>query len=230
MLPAYGNLERFEKLIGSEGIKKLSSTSVLVIGVGGVGGYAVEVLARSGIGKIVVVDHDIIDVTNLNRQIISLNSNIGRDKVEVIKERINDINPNIEVVSLKVFATADNVKELLNEVDYVVDACDTLNTKLVLIKYCQEMEIPFISCMGTGNKMNPSKLKITDIRKTSYDPLAKKIRKYVTDEQIKGKIMVVCSDEAKYISDATKPIPSNAFVPATAGILCGSYIVNEIVK
>lgn len=225
-----GNLERLERLIGADGLSKLSSVSVLVIGVGGVGGYAVEVLARSGIGRIVVIDHDIIDITNLNRQIISLNSTVGKNKVDVLKERINDINASIEVEAKKEFVTDENIRDFLADIDYVIDACDTINTKLAIIKHCKELNIPFISCMGTGNKMDPSKLKLMDIRKTTYDALAKKVRKYVIDEKIKGKVMVVCSDEEKYSSNVNKPIPSNAFVPATAGILCGSYIVNEVVK
>ena len=222
------SLYRLEQLIGNDKLSKLSNTSVLVIGVGGVGGYAVEVLARSGVGHIVVADHDIVDITNLNRQIIALNSTIGRNKVEVIEERINDINPDIKVTAHKLFVDENNLGELMDNVDYVIDACDALPTKLALIKYCTENNIPFIASMGAGNKMDPTAFKILDIRKTSYDPLAKKIRKYVLDEKIKGSIPVVCSTEEKY-SENVKPIPSNAFVPATAGILCGSYIVNKII-
>ena len=221
-------LYRLEQLIGSDKISKLSNSSVLVIGVGGVGGYAVEVLARSGVGHIIVADHDVVDITNINRQIIALNSTIGKYKVDLIKERINDINPDIKVTAHKLFVDENNLSTVISNVDYVIDACDALPTKLALIKYCTSNDISFISSMGAGNKMDPTKFKIMDIRKTSYDPLAKKIRKYVVGEKIKGSVPVVCSTEEKY-SENIKPIPSNAFVPATVGILCGSYLINKII-
>jgi len=221
-------LYRLEQLVGIDNINKLSTSSILVIGVGGVGGYAVEVLARSGVGNIIVADHDAVDITNINRQIIALNSTIGKNKVDVIKERVNDINPSINVTTHKLFVDEDNLSAIINDVDYVIDACDALATKLAIIKYCTDNSIPFISSMGAGNKMDPTKFNIMDIRDTSYDPLAKKIRKYVVDEGIKMSIPVVCSNEPKY-SENSKPIPSNAFVPATVGILCGSYIINKII-
>ena len=223
------SLERFKSLIGIEKLEKISRTKVLVIGVGGVGGYTVESLARSGIGEIHIVDHDVVDETNINRQILALNSTIGKNKVDVMSERIKDINSNIKVVAHKLFVDDSNIDELIKDVDFVVDACDTVATKLGIIVTCKKYNIPFISCMGTGNKMDPTKLKIMDIKHTSYDPLAKKIRKFVKDNRIKGKIMVVCSDESKYC-DVTSPIPSNSFVPSTAGLLASSYVINEIIK
>ena len=223
------NLERFKSLIGEDKLNKLLNAKVLIIGIGGVGGYTAESLARSGVGEIHLVDHDIVDETNINRQVIALYSTIGKNKVDVMSERINDINPNINVVSHKLFVDETNIDSLIKGVDFVVDACDTVSTKLSIILTCKKYDVPFISCMGTGNKMNPSKLKIMDIKNTSYDPLAKKIRKFVKDNRIKGKVMVVCSDEEKYC-EVTTPIPSNSFVPTTAGLLASSYVINEIIK
>jgi len=222
-------IERFENLIGKNNLRKLQDSKVLIVGVGGVGGYTAESLARSGIGNIHIVDFDIVDETNINRQIIALYSTIGKYKVDVMKERINDINPCINITCTKAFIDESNIESYVKDVDFVVDACDTLKTKISIIITCKKYNIPFISCMGTGNKMDPTRLKIIDIRKTSYDPLAKKIRKFVKDNRIYGKIMVVCSDEAKF-SKINTPIPSNSFVPATAGLLASSYVINEIIK
>ena len=208
---------------------EIKNLTVLVLGLGGVGSYAVESIVRSGIKKIILVDNDIIDKTNLNRQLISLNSNIGKYKTDEFSKRIKDINPNVEIRIITEFITKQNVNILFEDnIDYIVDACDTIETKKELIKECVVRNIKFISCMGTGNKFDPSRLKIMDIRKTSYDPLAKIIRKMVKDENIKQKIYVVCSDE-KPIKISGK-IGSNSFVPATAGLLCTSYIINDAIK
>lgn len=223
------NLIRLESLVGIENLNCIKSKKVLIIGIGGVGGYAVEALARSGIGTLIIVDPDTVDESNLNRQIVSLYSNIGKYKVDIMYNRIKDINPNINVISYKEFVEKNNIENYLSSIDYVIDACDTVETKICIIENCNRLGIKLISCMGTGNKLDPTKLKILDIRKTEYDPLAKKIRKYVKDSRLKGKIMVVSSNEKKY-TDKIKPIPSNAYVPAVAGMLCASYIINDIVK
>ena len=221
-------LDRLEILIGDK-INEIKSKTVLIVGVGGVGGYAVEALVRSGIGKIIIVDNDIIDITNLNRQIISLNSNIGRYKVDVLEERIKDINPSCEVVKVNEFLTKKNTINLFNtKIDYIVDACDTMDVKKELIRISISNYIKLISSMGTGNKLNPSKLEIMDLRKTSYDPIAKILRKMLKDEKINKKIMVVSSTE-KSITTNSKTIGSTSFVPATAGLLCASYVINDIV-
>lgn len=222
-------LKRLEVMIKKENIKKILNTSVLVLGLGGVGSYALESLVRSGIGKVVIVDNDKIDVTNLNRQLMSLNSNIGKSKVDVWVDRIKDINPHCEVVAIQKFITKDNIEILFQEnVDYIIDACDTIETKKELIKECIKRKIKFISSMGTGNKLDPTKLEIIDIRKTSYDPIAKIIRKMVKDLRIKEKIMVVSSKEEPSKSN-NNVIGSTSFVPATAGLLCTSYIINSII-
>lgn len=220
--------ERLELLIGDK-INLIHKCHVLVIGLGGVGSYAVEALVRSGIENLTIVDNDTIALSNLNRQLMTNHLNIDNYKTDEIEKRILSINPNCKIRKVTKFIDSNNINELfINELDYVIDACDTLSVKMDLIRICKQKNIKLISSMGTGNKMDPSRLKILDIRKTNYDPLAKKIRKMVKDEKIKGKVLVVCSDEEKRVN-TTKTIPSNAFVPATSGLLCASYVIRDIV-
>ncbi len=220
--------ERLELLIKDK-INLIKNKTVLVIGLGGVGSYAVEALIRSGIEDIIIVDNDTISLSNLNRQLMTYHGNIGNYKTDEIEKRIKMINPKCKIEKINEFITLENIKNLFKRnIDYVVDACDTICVKLELIRICKSKNIKLISSMGTGNKMDPSKLKITDIRKTSYDPIAKIIRKMVKDEKIKGKVMVVCSDEVPY-TKVNKTIPSNSFVPAVSGLLCASYVINDIV-
>lgn len=218
--------ERLNLLIGNK-TSLLKNKKVLLIGLGGVGGYALEILARSFIGTIIIVDNDQIELSNLNRQLLSLNSNLNQDKVEVASNRILDINPNCHIIKIREFINKDNINLLFdNQIDYLIDACDTIETKKLIIKECLKRRIKFISSMGTGNKIDPTKLVITDIRKTTYDPIAKIIRKMVNDEHLKGKIMVVSSTEKVLKREG---IGSNAYVPATAGILLSSYVINNII-
>lgn len=220
--------ERFELLVKDK-FDLIKQKNILIIGLGGVGSYAVEALIRSGIENITIVDNDIISISNLNRQLMTYHNNIGKYKTDEIEKRILSINPNCKVTKITKFIDMENINELFNiKYDYVVDACDTVTVKLELIRICKNKNIKLISSMGTGNKMDPTRLKITDIRNTSYDPLAKIIRKMVNQEKIKGKIMVVCSDE-KPIRKIDKKVPSNSFVPSVAGLLCASYIINDIV-
>ena len=220
--------ERLELLV-HEKINDIYNKTVLIIGLGGVGSYAVEALVRSGISNLVIVDSDTISLTNLNRQLMAYHNNIGNFKTDEIENRILSINPKANVTKITEFINLDNIEMLFTgHIDYVIDACDTLIVKQELIRRCINKKIKLISCMGTGNKMNPAKLKITDIRKTSYDPIAKKIRKMIKDERINEKVMVVCSDEEQKVK-IEKEIPSNSFVPATAGLLCASYVINDIV-
>lgn|SRR5574344_628580 len=220
--------KRLELLVGDK-INLIKNKTVLIVGIGGVGGYALEALVRSGIGKVIIVDNDIVDITNLNRQIISLHSNIGEHKVDVASKRIKDINPNCEVIGINEFLTKENTIELFNtKIDYIVDACDTIEVKKELIRIAISKDIKLISSMGTGNKLDPTKLEIIDLRKTSYDPIAKILRKMLKDERINKKVMVICSKETP-IKTNSKTIASNSFVPATAGLLCASYIINDIV-
>ena len=220
--------DRVISLLGKDKFNKIKNTSVMVIGLGGVGGYAIESLVRSGINNIILIDYDKVDASNNNRQIIANSKNIGKLKTDEFKKRINLINPECNVIIENVFLDKDNIN-LLDKYrfDYLVDACDTVSTKKLLIDYCFDNNIKIISSMGTAKKMDPSKLKVVDIRKTSYDPLAKIIRKYINDKKTNKKLMVVSSDE-KVIQN--KELASMVFVPATAGILCANYIIRDIIK
>ena len=221
---------RLEKVIGKENLNNLKNKSVLILGCGGVGGYVVESLARSGIGTLILVDFDVIDESNINRQIIALDSTIGKNKVDVFEERIKDINKECKVIKIKKFIDEDNIVELFDyNIDFFVDACDAVPTKKAVIKECLKRKIKFISSMGTGNKLDPSKLEITDIRKTINDPLARIIRKFVKDEKINSKILVLSSKEVPIKTGESTP-GSTAFVPSSAGLLISSYIVNYFIK
>lgn len=220
---------RLEKVIGSENVNNLNNKTVLVLGVGGVGGYVVESLARSNIGTLIIVDYDKVEESNINRQIIALNSTIGKSKVDVLEERIKDINSGCKVIKVDKFIDDKNFNELFdNHIDYFVDACDTVLVKKLVIKECLKRNIPFISSMGTGNKLDPSKLEIIDIRKTVNDPLARILRKFVKDEKINKKVMVLSSSELP-IKTGDRTPGSTAFVPSSAGLLIASYIVRSFI-
>ena len=219
--------ERVEILL-NEDINKLKDKTVLVLGIGGVGSYTVETLIRNPIKKIIIVDSDVIDITNLNRQLYTNQNNIGLKKVDELEKRIKSINPYIEVKKIDKFIDENNINLLFEEkVDYIVDACDSIKTKECLIRECIKRKIKFISSMGTAKKLDPTKLEITDIRKTSYDPLAKRIRKMVKDEHINNKIMVISSSEKP---KEIKKLGSISFVPSVAGIYITCYIINDIIK
>lgn len=221
---------RLEKVIGKENLNDLKNKSVLILGCGGVGGYVVESLARSGIGTLILVDFDVIDESNINRQIIALTSTIGKNKVDVFEERIKDINKACKIIKINKFIDENNINELFDyNIDFFVDACDAVPTKKAVIKECLKRKIKFISSMGTGNKLDPSKLEITDIRKTINDPLARIIRKFVKDEKINSKILVLSSKEVPIKTGESTP-GSTAFVPSSAGLLISSYIVNYFIK
>ncbi|MBQ2909641.1 MAG: tRNA threonylcarbamoyladenosine dehydratase [Bacilli bacterium] len=221
---------RLEKVIGEDNVSLINNKSVLILGVGGVGGYVAEALARSNIGKLILVDFDVVDESNINRQIIALESTIGMKKVDVLEKRIKEINSGCEVIKIDRFIDLDNYLELFEyNIDYFVDACDTMTVKKAVIKECIKRKINFISSMGTGNKLDPSKLEIVDIRKTVNDPLAKVIRKFVKDEKINGKVMVLSSTELPVKTGERTP-GSTAFVPASAGLLIASYVVRQFIK
>ena len=220
--------ERVISFVGNDNFEKIKEKTVLVVGLGGVGGYAVESLIRSGINNIILIDFDKIDESNLNRQIITNNNNIGQYKTDVMKERILSINPECNVSLHNIFLDKDSISILDNyQIDYIVDACDSVQAKKLLIDYSLDKDIKLISSMGTANKIDPTKLSITDIRKTSYDPLAKILRKYVIDKKTNKKVMVVSSTEQPIRTDI---LSSLMFVPATAGILCAKYIISDIIN
>lgn len=232
--------ERTELLIGKEKIDILRKKKVAVFGLGGVGGYACEALARSGVGELHLIDNDIVDETNINRQIIALKSTIGRDKVDVMKERIFDIGDDIRVFTYKVFLTSDNIDTLpFDKFDYVVDAIDTISAKVALIEKAEGNNIPIISAMGTGNKLYAEKLKIADIYDTKVCPLAKTIRTELKKRDIK-KLKVVYSEELpkNEISDEEKTdnyknhkrvISSISYVPAVAGLLMAEEVIKDLI-
>lgn len=221
--------DRFEKMVGEKKLNEIKQKHVLIVGLGGVGGHATLGLIRSGISNITLVDYDVVDITNLNRQAVAYRSTIGKKKTEVLKDLILDINPECTVKTIDTFLDANNIDQIITgDYDYVIDACDTVKTKQAIIKMCIEKNIKFISSMGTGNKLEPSKLEITDIRKTNYDPLARIMRKWVKDEHIKEKIPVVSSTEIP--QKVTGIISSNSFVPASAGLLITSWIINDIIN
>lgn len=221
---------RLEKVIGKDKVNDLGQKCVLVIGCGGVGGYVCEALARSNIGRLIIVDFDVVDITNINRQIIALESTIGQKKVDVLEKRLKDINPNLDVVKIDSFIGVDNIEILFKDkLDYLVDACDSIKTKLALIDECLKRKIPFVSSMGTGNKLDPTKLDVVDIRKTVNDPLARIIRKYVKDKKIKDKVMVLSSTEVPVKTGERTP-GSTAFVPGAAGLILASFVVKNLIK
>lgn len=235
-------LQRMELLIGEENLKKLKESTVMVVGVGGVGSYAAEALARSGVGRLVLVDGDTVAPSNLNRQIHAVFATIGKSKTEVMKERIDSYRDDCIVVCKDMFYNADANEQLFDvEVDFVIDAIDTMSSKLSLIKYCKEHEIPFISSMGMANRLDPTKVECCDLMKTSYDPVAKIMRNLVRKHHIKGKIPVVFSKEqpsvqTKIVNEngitrkQKMPPASSPFVPSAAGLAAASYAMNVLLK
>ena len=221
---------RLEKIIGLKNLKKLEEASVLILGIGGVGGYVAEALARSNIGTLILVDFDTIDETNINRQIVALDSTCGLKKIDVLSKRLMDINSECKIIKIDKFIDENNILELFKyKIDYFVDACDTVKTKKAVIDLCLEKNVKFISCMGTGNRFDPTKLEIIDIRKTNNDPLARVIRKYVKDKNINKKIMVLASREVPIKTGDSVP-GSSAFVPSAAGLIIASYVFNELIN
>ncbi|MED3725442.1 tRNA threonylcarbamoyladenosine dehydratase [Priestia filamentosa] len=238
---------RNELAIGKEGLETLKNSTVAVLGVGGVGSFAAEALARTGVGKIVLVDKDDVDITNVNRQIHALLSTVGQPKVDLMAARIHDINKECEVVSLKMFYTEETYEEFFaHNLDYVIDASDTISYKIHLMKECLKRDIPIISSMGAANKTDPTRFRIADISKTHTDPMAKVIRTRLRKERIHKGIKVVFSDERpivirdevkKYVGKedakirkAQMPPSSNAFVPSVAGLIMGGHVINDLLK
>ncbi|MFD3155296.1 ThiF family adenylyltransferase [Haloimpatiens sp. FM7330] len=232
---------RTELLIGKQGVETLKNSKVIIFGVGGVGSFVCEALARAGVGNLILVDKDIVDVTNINRQIIALQSTIGKIKVEVMKERILDINPLCNVTSHKVFLSKENIEELIpKDIDYVVDAIDTVTSKIDLAVWCCEHNIKIISSMGTGKKLDPTKFKIDNIYNTKVCPLAKVMRKQLKIRGIK-KLKVLYSEEIPIQpkleecglenTEENRRMPSSiSFVPSCAGLIIGGEVIKDIIK
>ncbi len=222
---------RLEIIYGIENVKRFKEANVMIAGLGGVGSYSAEAICRSFVGKMTIVDFDTYDITNLNRQLHSTVENIGRSKVDVVEENILSINPNIAIRKYNSKIDEKNIDNFFKDdkVDYVIDAIDDVNAKILLIEFCMRNNIKIISCMGTGNRTNPQSFRIADIHKTINCPLAKKLRKELKSRGIK-KHKVVFSEELPRKSVETNIIGSNSFVPSSAGLLLASYVINDIAK
>ena len=222
--------KRTEALIGQEAVSKLKSSHVAVFGLGGVGGFVAESLARSGVGHLTIVDNDTVKESNINRQIIALHSTIGKLKTEAFEMRLKDINPEIEVTSLNLFYLPEN-KDMIDfsDFDYVVDAIDTVSGKITIAEKCTEKNIPLISSMGTGNKLDPSLFEITDINKTSVCPLARVMRYELKRRGIK-KLKVLYSKEIPIKNDNSRIPSSISFVPSVAGLMISGEVIKDLIK
>lgn len=228
---------RSRQLLGESGITTLLQKHVIVFGVGGVGGNCIETLVRTGIGEITIVDNDVVSLTNINRQIVALHSTIGKLKVDVMEERLLDINPNLIVHKKNLFVDKDTIEQFnFTDYDYVVDAIDTISAKLMIIERCVAVNTQIISCMGAGNKLNSSQLKIMDIYKTNYCPLAKVMRHELKKRRIK-KLKVLASDEPIIQPEASEEVTNKrvvpgsiAFVPNVAGILIAREVILDSIK
>lgn len=223
-------------IIGNEGIEKLRNSNVIIFGVGGVGSFAAEAIARAGVGNMTIVDFDNVDITNINRQLPALHSTVGKYKVEVMKERILDINPYINIKAIRDVYNKDTSDKILTEnYDYVIDAIDMVTSKIHLIETCKSKGLEIISSMGMGNKLDPTKIVVTDIHKTSMCPLAKVMRKELKDRKIK-KLKVVYSTEQpqklrKKIMNGKKVTPgSTSFVPSVGGLTIASVVINDLLN
>lgn len=218
-----------EKLLIGDNIDILKDKTILILGLGGVGGYTVESLARCGIGHLILVDYDSVDITNINRQIIALHSTIGKKKTACFKERILDINPHVIVDTFDLFYEEKNKDILFNQkIDYIIDCCDSLNSKKILIEETYKRGIPLISSMGTGNKFHPELFKIDKLKKTSYDPLAKKLRYLLKDKKELLETTVLYSVETP--QEYQGKIGSISYVPSVAGLLITSYVINQFLE
>ncbi|MDU4698658.1 MAG: tRNA threonylcarbamoyladenosine dehydratase [Paenibacillus sp.] len=238
---------RTELAIGAEGLDILKKSTVAVLGVGGVGAMAVEGLARTGIGRIILIDKDVVDITNINRQIHALTTTIGQKKADLMCERVKLINPECETIALNMFYTEETYEELFKyDIDYVLDASDTIIYKIHLIKECLKRRIPILSSMGAANKMDPTKFQVTDISKTHMDPMARVIRTKLREAGIKKGVKVVFSTEPPVkprqdvtekiapagakIRKAKQPPASNSFVPPVVGLIMVSVAVRELLE
>lgn len=239
---------RTELAFGSEGMEVMKNSTVAVLGIGGVGGIAVEALARTGIGRIILIDKDTVDITNINRQIHALTTTVGQKKADLMVDRVKLINPECDAIALNMFYTEETYEELFKyDLDYVIDASDTIIYKIHLIKQCLERKIPVISSMGAANKMDPSQFQVADISQTKMDPIARIVRTKLRQEGIKKGVKVVFSTEkpmkprqditdkivpenAPEIRKAKQPPASNAFVPPVAGLIMVSVTVRDLLE
>ena len=219
---------RTEMMLGEEGLERLKRSHVAIFGVGGVGGFAAEAIARAGVGRITLIDNDCVSVTNKNRQIIALDSTVGKNKAEAMKERILDINPDASVTALPIFYSEETSSEIeLSEFDYVIDAIDSVKSKLYLIKEAKRQGVKIISSMGAGNKLDPTRFRVSDIKKTSVDPLARVIRTELKKRGIES-LRVVFSDEPPVGERRIGAPGSISFVPSVVGLILAGEVIKDI--
>ena len=224
---------RTELIVGKDGIKKLNNSKVVIFGLGGVGSFVLEGLARSGVGNFILVDNDTVDITNINRQIIATHKTIGKPKVEIAKERVLEINPNAKVTMRKEFFMPESEDFFDDSINYIIDAVDTVTSKIEIIVRAKKHNIPVISSMGTGNKLDPTKFEIADIYKTSVCPLAKVMRKELKARNIKNVKVLYSKEEPikqeKFIDGKRVP-GSISFVPSVAGLIIAREVTKDILN
>lgn len=221
------------KLIGQENFEKLKNSKILLFGIGGVGGYVLESLARSGVENITIVDFDTVSESNLNRQIIALKTTIGKYKVDVAKERVNNINPNCNIQAIKEKLTKENMDSFnFKNYDFVIDAIDMVTSKLLIIEKAKKENVEVISCMGTGNKLDATKLQICDISKTNYCPLAKVMRKELKNRGIYHLNVVFSTEQPKRFGEKQRKVTpaSIAYVPAVAGLYISQFVIKKLME
>ena len=225
------NNERSALLLGNEALEILKNKTVLVVGIGGVGSFCVEALARTGIGHLILVDKDKIESSNINRQLLATTETIDQVKVIVMKKRIQTLNPECKVDAYDCFYDCSMDEKIFSQkIDFVIDCIDSIKSKQDLAMACIQRDIPFLSSMGTARRLDPSKLEIMELEKTSYDPIAKRMRNWKRKNKIRNKIWVVCSTEPPRPVEAGKPLPSMIFVPASAGLLLASECVKKLIN
>ena len=232
--------QRTQILLGQENIEKIKKMNIVICGVGGVGSFVVEALARIGVGNITIIDKDIVDVTNINRQLIATNKTVGFDKVEIAKERILEINKNANVNAIKENITLENIDDILNtkenlKIDYIVDCVDNIDAKVAIILKCDSENIKCISSMGMGNKLNPLDIRVGDVFKTSVCPLAKKMRKRLKEVNVQKLKVVYSIENPKQKTEEEKAVYGNtlgsvSFVPSVGGLVMASEIIKDLIK
>lgn len=232
--------QRTERLLGTEALKILENSRVAIFGIGGVGSYTLEALARSGVGALDLIDSDVVEETNINRQLIATTSTIGRSKVEVAKERVLDINPDCKVTTYQILYLPDTKEQIdISQFDFIVDAIDNVTGKICLIEEAKEKDIPIISSMGTGNKLDPTAFEVTDISKTSVCPLAKVMRHELKKRNINHLKVVYSKEEpigykvfeSEHLIASRRPLPASvAFVPSVAGLIIAGEVIKDLVN